>query len=118
MSHANTGSARALTDLLEALWVPGRLPAEAAAQTRTLLGESLIRHRLAPDFSSDASRWSSKTGTLLNLRHEVGVVEHDDGSAFAVAALTESRVPAAIQPAAEAVMSHVARALHDQLRGR
>jgi hypothetical protein len=27
-------------------------------------------------------------------RHEVGVAEHDDGSAYAVAALTESRVPA------------------------
>jgi beta-lactamase class A len=118
MSHANTGSGRAFTDLLEALWVPARLPASTAAQTRTLLGENLIRHRLAPDFSSDASRWSSKTGTLLNLRHEVGVVEHDDGSAFAVAALTESRVPAAIQPAAEAVMGQVARALHDQLRDR
>jgi beta-lactamase class A len=44
------------------------------------------------------------------------VVEHADGGLFAVAALTESRVPAAIQPAAEAVMAQVARALHDQLR--
>jgi beta-lactamase class A len=118
MSHANTGSGRAFADLLEALWVPARLPASTTAHMRTLLGENVIRHRLAPDFSSDASRWSSKTGTLLNLRHEVGVVEHDDGSTFAVAALTESRVPAAIQPAAEAVMGEVARALHDQLRDR
>jgi beta-lactamase class A len=54
----------------------------------------------------------------LNLRHEAGVVEHDDGGTFAVAALTESRVPAAVQPAAEAVMSQVARELHDQLRNR
>jgi beta-lactamase class A len=118
MSRANTGSGRAFTDLLEALWVPARLPASIAAETRALLGENLARHRLAPDFSSDASTWSSKTGTLLNLRHEVGVVEHDDGSLFAVAALTESQVPAAIQPAAEAVMGQVARALHDQLRDR
>ena len=44
------------------------------------------------------------------------MVEHDDGSKFAVAALTESSVPAAIQPAAEAVMGQVARALHDRLR--
>ena len=43
----------------------------------------------------------AKTGTLLNLRHEVGVAEHADGQVFAVAALTESRVPAAIQPEAE-----------------
>jgi beta-lactamase class A len=118
MSHANTGSARAFADLLEALWTPARLPSGVAAQARALLGENVLRHRLAPDFSSDASRWSSKTGTLLNLRHEAGVVEHDDGSTFAVAALTESRVPAAIQPAAEAVMGQVARELHDQLRNR
>jgi beta-lactamase class A len=75
-----------------------------------------VRHRLAPDFASDASTWSSKTGSLLNLRHETGVVEHDDGSRYAVTALTESRVPAAVQPAAEAVMAQVARALHDHLR--
>ena len=102
--------------LLAALWVPGQLPATVAGPARSLLSENLIRHRLAPDFASDASTWSSKTGSLLNLRHEAGVVEHDDGSRYAVTALTESRVPAAVQPAAEAVMAQVARALHDHLR--
>lgn len=116
VSRANSATARAFVDLLEALWVPSKIPAGVAARTRSLLGENLIRHRLAPDFSSDASKWSSKTGTLLNLRHEVGVVEHEDGGVFAVAALTESSVPAAIQPAAEAIMARVARSLHDQLR--
>jgi beta-lactamase class A len=81
------------------------------------MAQNAIRHRLAPDFSSDASRWSSKTGTVLNLRHEAGVVEHDDGAVLAVTALTQSAVPAAAQPAAEAVMGRVARALHDRLRG-
>lgn len=118
VSRANSGSARAFVDLLEALWTPSRFPAGVTAKVRGLLGENLIRHRLTPDFSSDASKWSSKTGTLLNLRHEVGVVEHDDGETFAVAALTESRVPAAIQPAAEALMAQVARRLHDRLRAR
>jgi beta-lactamase class A len=116
VTRANSGSARAFADLLQALWVPSRLPAEAAARVRLLMAENMVRHRLAPDFSSDSSKWSSKTGTLLNLRHEVGVVEHDDGGAYAVAALTESRVPAAVQPGAEAVMAQVARALHDYLR--
>jgi hypothetical protein len=37
--------------------------------------------------------------------------------ALAVAALTESSVPAAAQPAAEALMGRVARALHDRRRG-
>jgi beta-lactamase class A len=116
VTRANAGSARAFADLLQALWTPSRLPAAVTDRVRELMAQNLVRHRLAPDFSSDSSAWSSKTGTLLNLRHEVGVVEHDDGSAYAVAALTESRVPAAIQPAAEATMSQVARTLHDHLR--
>ncbi|TCO60429.1 beta-lactamase family protein [Actinocrispum wychmicini] len=82
------------------------------------MGLNLIRWRLGPEFSSDATRWSSKTGTLLNLRHEVGVVEHADGQRFAVAALTESRVPAAVQPEAEILMGRVARTLRDHLRGQ
>lgn len=116
VTRANSGSARAYVDLLQALWTPSRIDPDVAARVRELMGANLLRQRLAPDFASDAARWSSKTGTLLNLRHEIGVVEHADGQAFAVAALTESRVPAADQPEAEAVMAHVARALRDRLR--
>jgi beta-lactamase class A len=116
VGRSNAGSARAFTDLLTALWRPTRIPSTVAERMRELMGDNLVRHRLAPDFASDGSRWSSRTGTLLNLRHEVGVVEHDDGTGYAVAALTESRVPAAVQPAAEAVMARAARILHDHLR--
>lgn len=113
---ANSGSARAYLDLLQALWTPSKIDAEVAARVRELLGANMLRQRLAPDFRSDATRWSSKTGTLLNLRHEVGVVEHADGRVFGVAALTESRVPALHQPEAEALMGRVARTLRDRLR--
>jgi beta-lactamase class A len=118
ISRANAGSARAFVDLLHGLWRPTTIRPEVAERVRELMGDNVVRHRLAPDFSSDASRWSSKTGTLLNLRHEVGVVEHADGQVFAVAALTESRVPAVVQPGAEALMAHVARTLRDHLRSR
>jgi beta-lactamase class A len=124
ISKANTGTARAFADLLEALWSTTaeggcdrpRIPAEVARRTRELMRGNLIAQRLSPDFASDASIWSSRTGTLLNLRHEVGVVEHEDGARLAVAALTESGVPAASQPAAEALMGEVARTLHDRIR--
>lgn len=133
VAKANTGTARAFVNLLEALWARpeagsdsqagmppnslARIPAEVAARVRELMHSNVITQRLAPDFASDSAIWSSKTGTLLNLRHEVGVVVHEDGAALAVAALTESSVPAATQPAAEALMGEVARALHDHLRG-
>ncbi|QRP43249.1 serine hydrolase [Amycolatopsis sp. FDAARGOS 1241] len=116
ISRASSGSARAYTGLLEALWRPSKVDEAVAARVRELMAQNLMRQRLSPDFWSDATKWSSKTGTLLNLRHEVGVAEHADGQVFAVAALTESRVPAAIQPEAEILMARVARTLRDHLR--
>ncbi|MER6139007.1 serine hydrolase [Streptomyces sparsogenes] len=115
-TRANTGSARAWVELLQALWTPSKIHPDVAARVRGLMSQNVIRHRLAPDFSSDATTWSSKTGTLLNLRHEIGVVEHSDGQSFAIAALTESLVPAGTQPGADALMSQAARALRDHLR--
>ncbi|WP_433652942.1 serine hydrolase [Micromonospora zamorensis] len=116
VTRANAGSARAFVDLLHALWRPSTILPTTADRVRALMGDNLHRQRLAPDFTSDASRWSSKTGTLLHLRHEVGVVDHADGQSYAVAALTASRVPAAAQPGSEATMAQVARSLHDYLR--
>ncbi|MBQ6642395.1 MAG: serine hydrolase [Saccharopolyspora sp.] len=116
VTRANSGTARAFADLLQALWTPSQIDEQVAARVRELMGSNLIRQRLAPDFISDAATWSSKTGTLLNLRHEAGVVEHADGRAFAIAALTESSVPAATQPEAEVLMARVARTLRDHLR--
>ncbi|WP_249998578.1 serine hydrolase [Actinoplanes sp. M2I2] len=117
VSRANTGTARSYADLLTGLWRPSTITPEAAARVRELMAATVVRHRLAPDFSSDASLWSSKTGTLLNLRHEAGVVEHADGQTFVVVALTESQIPAAAQTAAETLMGRVARSLRDSLRG-
>ncbi len=116
VTRANSGSARAFVDLLQALWTPSKIDGDVAERVRGLMGDNLLRQRLAPDFGSDASTWSSKTGTLLNLRHEVGVVEHADGRAFAIAALTESRVPATTQPEVDVLMARVARVLRDHLR--
>jgi beta-lactamase class A len=116
IARANVGTARALTDLLTELWRPTRVRPTVAAQLRSLLGANVHRQRLTPDFAADNSQWSSKTGTLLNLRHEAGVVEHADGQTYAVVALSESCVPAGVQPAADATLASVARALHDRLR--
>ena len=116
VTRASPGSARAFVDLLEALWNPTLVAPDVAADVRGLMADSVMRQRLAPDLASDASLWSSKTGTLLNLRHEIGVVEHADGDRYAIAALTRSTVAASIQPQAEACMARVARALRDELR--
>lgn len=116
-ASANAGSARALADLLARIWqdtdAPSRRPRERSLRLRELMEANLLRHRLAPDFLSDRARWFSKTGSFLNLRHEVGVVEHESGRRIAIAALTRSSVSAAAQPAAEAAIGRCARILHD-----
>ncbi|WP_210491494.1 serine hydrolase [Patulibacter sp. SYSU D01012] len=116
LARASTGTARACCALLAELWAPTRLHPQTAARVRELLAANVIRHRLAPELAADDTTWSSKTGTLLHLRHEIGVAEHADGRRIAVAALTASSVPAAVQPAAEAELAAVARRLHDHLR--
>lgn len=116
VSQANVGTAEGLTELLQEIWRPTRIDPTVASRLRSLMSGNIIRHRLAPDFVSDATTWSSKTGTLLNLRHEIGVVDYADGQSIAVTALSESSNPASAQPAAEAALGAAARALHDLLR--
>jgi beta-lactamase class A len=116
VTRTNTGTATAWADLLEAVWREKGIRPRVAARLRTHMHRNIIGHRLTPDFVADNARWSSKTGTVLNLRHEVGVVEHADGARFAVVALSTSLVPASQQPAAESALGEAARRLHDALR--
>ncbi|MFF2052629.1 serine hydrolase [Leifsonia sp. NPDC058194] len=115
-ARTNAGTARAFTDLLEAIWRERGVPPEVAARLRGHLGASLIRHRLSPDIVADDTVWASKTGTLLNLRHEAGVAEHADGRRFAIVALSTSSVPASAQPAAEAALGAATRKMHERVR--
>lgn len=116
ISRANSATARSLMSLLAEVWRPERIAPGVAAQLRELMSGNVVRHRLAPDLMSDSAQWSSKTGTLLHLRHEIGVVDHADGQSIAIVVLSESSNSASAQPAAEAALGAAARALHDLLR--
>ncbi|WP_307812372.1 serine hydrolase [Phycicoccus sp. CSK15P-2] len=119
VARANTGTARSMAHLMEGIWSEtGPVHPRVRGRMRELLSGNVHHQRLWPDFASDSAVWASKTGTVLNLRHEVGVVEHADGHCILVSVLTESSTPAAVQPAAEAAIADACRQLHDVLRGR
>ncbi|MDT9594716.1 serine hydrolase [Nocardioides zeae] len=113
--RANVGTARALLDLLARVWADEVSTPRACADLRAALGRQPTRHRLAAELASDAVTVRSKTGTFLDLRHEVGVVETPTHR-IAVAALTRSGVPANVQIEADLAIGHAARELVDHLR--
>lgn len=115
-ARANVGTARSLVDLLHRLWTDAVSSPEVCARLRHALGHQPTRHRLAIELASDDVRIRSKTGTFLDLRHEVGVVESAAGAdPVAVAVLTRSRIPAAVQLEADLAIGHAARLAVDAL---
>lgn len=114
-SRANSGTAKALVALLEAVWTDTISTPGATAALRIALGHQMTRHRMGAEVVSDLTRLHAKTGTFLNLRHEIGVITTDSGSELAVAALSVSSVPAQQQPEADAAIGAAARAALESL---
>lgn len=113
--RANSGSCRALVDLLHRIWTDSIADPAATALLRDAMSHQLRQLRLGAELISDLTTVRSKTGTLLNLRHEAGVVETSAGERIAIAALTNSSIPAFVQPEAEWAIAQVARTAVDGL---
>ncbi|ABY21966.1 beta-lactamase regulatory protein [Renibacterium salmoninarum ATCC 33209] len=115
INHANIGSARSVSNLLQMIHSDG---GAIGSQLMKMLRDNALRRRLAPHFESDATSWSSKNGTFLNLRHEAGIAKPEGHPGFVVTVLSASSIPAYIQPLAEHALGLAARELYDYLRAR
>lgn len=116
VASATSGTARGLTTLLTQVWTDSISVPAATARLRDLLGRQVNRNRMVGEIASDSITVSSKTGTFLNLRHEIGVVTTSTGDRIAVAVLTASTVPAMHQPEADRAIGRAGRAAVDVLR--
>lgn len=117
-SRGNCGTARGLVDFLHRVWTDQVSVPAATSAVRGLMSGQVNGARMQAELASDGNRWLSKTGSFLNLRHEAGVLETSAGQRIAVAFLTESRVRAHIQPAAEYAIGAAARMACDLLMDR
>jgi beta-lactamase class A len=112
----NCSTARDMTALLAGIWRDEAASAAGCDEMRRVLRLQVRRHRLGSGFPNDDVRVAGKTGNLINLRGEVGVVELPDRHRYAVAVFTRSTSAALSNPAAEAVIGTTARIAVDQLQ--
>ncbi|MEU0007919.1 serine hydrolase [Streptomyces sp. NPDC006314] len=115
-AYANSGSASALVALLRRVWCDQISVPSATAELRRLMGLQVFTHRLACELRADSLRWSGKTGTFLNLRHEIGVVEADSGDRVAMAALTRADRRAGQAPDIDLAIGLAGREAFEALR--
>ena len=114
----NRTTPRDMTRLLAQVWRDEAADATACAEVRRALRLQVSRHRLAAGFPDDHTIVGGKTGTLLNLRCEVGVVERSAVHRFAVAVFTRAHNPSLTNAAADAVIGRAARLAIDELTMR
>jgi beta-lactamase class A len=76
-----------VTRLLSMLWRDEAGSSAACSTVRALMRRQACWHRLAAAFD-DSVTVAAKSGTLLNIRNEAGVVTYPDGRRYAVAVFT------------------------------
>jgi beta-lactamase class A len=113
--RTNASTGRDLTRLLAAVWRDEAAPAAACAMLRGLMATQLTAHRLASGFP-DEVEVVGKTGTLLAVRSEVGVVSCSDGGRYAVAVGIRLDRMSGRQPAADRALGTVAYRAVESLR--
>jgi beta-lactamase class A len=116
VAHGNVATAAALVDLLQRVWRDEVANPDATAELRRLMGQQVFTHRLSSDLRADSITVSGKTGSFLNLRHEIGVVESDTGGRVAIAALTRSDRRAWVAQDIDLAIGAAARSAFELLR--
>ncbi|WKX74186.1 serine hydrolase [Streptomyces sp. XD-27] len=114
--HTNGSTAREMTRLLSLVWTDRAGPPGACAQVRALMAHQVSWHRLAAAFPEDVAV-AAKTGTLLGVRNEIGVVTYPDGGRYAVSVFTETADLRDRRPDLDAAIGTAGRAAVEALRG-
>jgi beta-lactamase class A len=114
--QTNRSTPREASQLLAAIWRDQAASAESCTLMRRILGAQVWPHRLASGFPEDDVRTAGKTGTLVTVRNEAGVVSYPDGRHYAVSVFTRSHQVQAKHPAQDRAIGQAARLAVDLLR--
>jgi beta-lactamase class A len=112
----NRTTPRDISRLFELIWTDRAASADSCAQMRRILRAQVWPHRLASGFPEDSITTAGKTGTLVIVRNEAGVVSCDDGRTIAVSVFTRSHEVRGKHPAQDAAIGKAARLAVDLLQ--
>jgi beta-lactamase class A len=111
----NRTTPREISRLNELIWTDRAASPASCAQMRRILSAQVWPHRLAAGFPEDDIKTAGKTGTLVIVRNEAGMVSYADGRHIAVSVFTRSREYRAKHPAQDAAIGKAARLAVDLL---
>ncbi len=111
----NRTTPREISRLFELIWIDRAASPASCAQMRRILGAQVWPHRLASGFPEDDIKTAGKTGTLVLIRNEAGMVSYPDGHHIAVSVFTRSHEYRAKHPAQDAAIGKAARLAVDLL---
>jgi beta-lactamase class A len=112
--RTNATTPRDMTRLLSLIWRDEAGPAAACQQARHLMRWQASWHRLAAGFGGEVAV-AAKSGTVLDVRNEIGVVSYPDGRRYAVAVFT-SGGRGGRRPDVDTAIGRAARLAVDGLR--
>ncbi|MFF3671202.1 serine hydrolase [Microtetraspora malaysiensis] len=107
---------REIGALLAAIWQDRAGPPAACAELRSMLARQIWPHRMAAGFP-DGVTVAGKTGTILAVRNEAGVVTLPDGRGYTVAVFTRAERLDERRPALDAAIGVAARLAVEYLGG-
>ena len=108
------GTPRDMTRLLSLIWADRAGPADACRLVRHLMRWQASWHRLAAGFADEVAV-AAKSGTLLDVRNEIGVASYPDGRRYAIAVFTRDGWGSR-RPDVDAAIGRAARLAVEQLR--
>jgi beta-lactamase class A len=112
----NVTTPRDMTTLLASIWRDEAATPAACAEMRRTMRLQAYRQRIAAGFPSDDVQVAGKTGTLLNLRCEIAVVESSTPARrYALAIFTRSDTPKSTDPSADTAIATTAHLAVTQL---
>lgn len=115
--QGNRTTPRESTALLRRLWRADGICEAACRQARAIMAQQVWPHRLSSGFPEAGIKVAAKTGTVIGVRNEAGVVTWPDGAQYAVAVFLRHHTLSGRLPEVDTAIGALGRAAVDTLRG-